>query len=93
MDLMMNLAEAFSLLNVIVIFGLLYVYARIIHRSRALYPIGLLIFASLLLMQNLVTAYSYVEMTQLFGESLVPYLLAISVLEFGGLIALTKVTF
>jgi hypothetical protein len=89
---MMGLAVAFSSLNVVVLAGLLYLYGRIIRRSRALYPIGLLIFASLLLLQNLLTAYSYVAMTPFYGESLLPYLLAISVLEFGGLLALTRIT-
>lgn len=88
----MDLAVAFSSLNVIVLAGLLYLYARITWRSKALYPIGLLFFASLLLLQNLVTAYSYVAMTPFFGESLLPYLLAVSVLEFGGLVALTRIT-
>ena len=92
MDLMMDLAIAFSSLNVIVLAGLLFLYARITWRSKALYPVGLLFFALLLLLQNLVTAYSYVAMTPFFGESLLPYLLTISVLEFGGLLALTRVT-
>jgi hypothetical protein len=89
---MMELAIVFSSLNVVVLIGLLYLYARIAWRSKAVYSVGLLIFASLLLLQNLVTAFSYVEMTPFFGEELLPYLLAISVLEFGGLLALTKVT-
>ena len=88
----MVLALAFSSLNAVVLAGLLYLYARITWRSRALYPVGLLIFASLLLLQNLVTAYSYIAMTPFFEGSLLPYLLAISVLEFGGLLALTRVT-
>ncbi len=89
---MMFLAVAFSSLNVIVLAGLLYLYSRITWRSRALYPLGLVFFASLLLLQNLLTAFSYVEMTPFFGEALLPYLLTISVLEFGGLVALTRVT-
>ena len=88
----MDLAIVFSSLNVIVLVGLLYLYARITWRSKAVYPVGLLIFASLLLLQNLVTAFSFIEMTSFFGEALLPFLLAISVLEFGGLLALTKVT-
>jgi hypothetical protein len=88
----MEVAVAFSSLNVIVLAGLLYVYARITRRSRALYPAGLLFFASFLLLQNLLTVYSYMAMTPFYGESLLPYLLAISVLEFGGLIALTRIT-
>lgn len=88
----MDLAIFFSLLNVAVLGGLIYLYARIVWRSRAPYPAGLLIFGSLLLLQNLVTSYSYLDMTPLFGEGLVPYLLVISVLEFGGLVALIRVT-
>ena len=88
----MQLAVGFSSLNSIVLVGLLAVYVRIAARSRALYPVGLVVFAGLLLAQNLTTVYSYVMMTPYFGESLVPYLLTISLLEFGGLIALAKVT-
>jgi hypothetical protein len=51
-----------------------------------------MLFASLLLVQNLVTAYSYLSMTPFFGEAVVPFLFAISVLEFGGLLALARVT-
>jgi hypothetical protein len=89
---MMDLAIVFSSLNVAVLIGLLYLYARITWRSRAVYPAGLLIFASLLLLQNLVTVYSYVSMTPFFGESVLPYLFAISLLEFGGLMALARIT-
>ncbi len=89
---MMDLAIIFSSLNVVVLSGLLYVYVRIAWKSKGLYSAGLLIFASLLLLQNVLMAYSYVSMTPFFGESVLPYLFAISILEFGGLVALTRVT-
>ena len=88
----MDLAIVFSSLNVAVLLGLAYLYLRIIRRSRAGYAVGLLIFAGLLLLQNAVTAYSYIDMTPLFGDSVIPYLAAISVLEFGGLVALARVS-
>ena len=92
LDLMMDMAVIFASLNVAVLVGLLYLYTRIAWRSRAVYPVGLIIFASMLLVQNLVTGYSYVMMTPFFGESVVPYLFTISLLEFGGLLALARVT-
>ena len=88
----MELAVGFALLNGIVLVGLLFLYGRITLRSKALYPVGLMIFASLLLVQNLVTAYSYISMTPFFGDAVVPYLFAISLFEFGGLLALARVT-
>jgi len=92
MALMMDLAAIFSSLNIVVLTVLLYLYARIAWRSKAVYTTGMLIFASLLLLQNVVTAYSYVAMTPFFGDSVLPYLVIISVLEFGGLLALTRIT-
>ena len=92
MDVMMELAVGFASLNSLVLAVLLYLYARIAWRSKALYPAGLLVFASLLLVQNLLTVYSYVSMTPFFSDSVVPYLFAISALEFGGLLALARVT-
>ena len=89
---MMDLAIVFSGLNIIILLGLSYLYVRVIWRSKAAYPVGLLIFSSLLLSQNFVTTYSYLSMTPFFGESVLPYLFAISFLEFGGLIALARVT-
>ena len=92
MALMMDLAAVFSSLNIVILLGLLFVYARIIWRSKASYPAGLLIFSLLLLFQNALTAYSYLAMPLFFGGTVLPYLLAISILEFGGLLALIRVT-
>ena len=92
MDAMMDSAVVFASLNVALLVGLLYLYSRIAWRSKAVYAVGLMVFASLLLVQNLVTDYSYLMMTPFFGESVVPFLFTISLLEFGGLIALAKVT-
>jgi len=92
LDLMMDLAVVFSSLNVVALVGLLYMYARIVLRSRALYPAGMMIFAVLLLLQNLLTAYSYLAMTTLFGDAVLPYLASISILEFGGLVTLTRLS-
>ena len=92
MALMMDLAVAFSSFNILILLGLLYVYARIVWRSKAVYPTGLMIFSLLLLLQNALTVYSYLDMTPFFNGGVLPYLLTISVLEFGGLLALVRVT-
>ena len=92
LDLMMELAIVFASLNVVVLVGLVYLYARIALQGKALYPVGLIIFAALLLLQNALTAFSYFSMTPFYAEGITPYLLAISLLEFGGLLALVKVT-
>jgi len=92
MALIMDLAIVFSFLNAVLLAVLLYLYARIAIRSKASYSVGLLLFAVLLLSQNLLVIFAYGSMGYLIGEAILPYLFAISLLQFGGLIALTRIT-
>ena len=93
MEPLIIVATVFAFLNVVLLLGLIYLYARIVVKTRAGYPVGLLIFAVLLLMQNLMTVYGYTMMTDFFGDKVYPVLIGITVTEFGGLLALLKVTF
>ena len=92
MTLFMDLSILFSGLNAVLLLVLLYLYARITLRTRASYSMGLLIFAILLLSQNLLVIFAYGSMGYLIGEAVLPYLLTISLLQFGGLLALTRIT-
>jgi hypothetical protein len=89
---MMDLAIVFSALNSVLLLVLLSLYLRIFLRRRASYSLGLMIFAAFLLVQNLMTAYSYASMTPHFGEGVLPFLFGMSLFEFGGLIALFRIT-
>jgi hypothetical protein len=92
MEPMLEAAVAFAAVNSAMLLALLFIYGKIVMRSRASDPIGLVFFAFLLLLQNLLTVFSYMAMWPLFTGEIVPYLLAFSVLEFGGLIVLLRVT-
>lgn len=88
----MEVAIIFSSLNAFILVALLYFYARIAVRSRAAHALGMMFFATLLLATSLLTVYSYSAMSPFFGSEALPYLSAISVLEFLGLAALLKIT-
>lgn len=88
----MEFAIVFSGLNACILAALLYFYVRIAVRSRAAHALGMTFFAVLLLATSLVTVYSYSTMSPFFGSEALPYLSAISVLEFLGLVALLKIT-
>jgi hypothetical protein len=89
---MMDLAIGFAGVNIILLGGLLYQYGRIFARSRAVYTAGLLIFAVALLFQNAMTVYAYFAMAPLFAEGVLPYLLAIAILEFASVGTVTAIT-
>ena len=88
----MDVAILFSGLNAAVLLALLYFYVRIAFRSRAAHSLGMAFFALLLLANSVLTVYSYSAMSPFFGSEALPYLSAISVLEFFGLAALLKIT-
>jgi len=92
MAIIMDLAALFAGMNVILLVGLMYLYGRIAWRTRAAFSVGLLVFSAFLFLHNSMTVYSYLSMEPFFGESVLPYLLATSALEFGGLAALLRIT-
>lgn len=88
----MDLAIVFSAGNSILLIVLMSLYLRIFIKQRATYALGLMIFAVFLLLQNLMTAYSYASMAPYFEEGVLPFLFVMSLFEFGGLIALFRIT-
>jgi len=88
----MDVAIAFSAANALILLALFYFYARIAVRSRAVHAYGMVFFALLLLATSILTVYSYFTMSPFFGPEALPYLSAISILEFVGLSGLLKIT-
>ncbi len=86
-DLLTTAVTAVAALNVLLTAVLVALYARTYARTRAPFTLGLILFAIAFLAQNALVAYSYGTMMPLFGGTLVPYLLAIGVLEAAGLVA------
>ncbi|MGI0091398.1 MAG: hypothetical protein ACREBS_06785 [Nitrososphaerales archaeon] len=89
---MMLVTVILSGVNSILLLFLLFLYSKIVMKTRAMYASGLMIFALLLLAQNLLAVYSYVAMQPFFGSEALPYLSGIAALELASLIALIRVT-
>jgi hypothetical protein len=78
--------------NVAVLIALLVLYARVYRSSKASFTVGLILFASLLMLHNVIAVYGYFIMEPLYAPALVPYFLAIHVAELGGLLVLLRIT-
>ena len=89
---MMQLAVALAGINSAILIVLLYIYGRIMFRTRAMYSVGLFVFAVLLLLQSLVTGIGYVAMESYFGDEALPMMSIVQGLELGGLIVLVRIT-
>ncbi len=89
---MMQLAVAFAGINSLVLIVLLYIYGRMMFRTRAMYSVGLFVFAVLLLLQSLVTGIGYVIMAPYFRDEALPLMSVVGGLELAGLIVLARIT-
>lgn len=92
MSIIMDTSAVVSVANIAILAGLLILYGRMYSNSKAQFTLGLIFFASLLLVQNVIGIYSYVTMAPFFAEAILPYLFAINIAELAGLGGLLKVT-
>ena len=92
METLMLLTVALSSINSILLVVLLILYGKIVLKTRAVHAIGLMLFALLLLAQNLLSVFAYVAMEPFFSSESLPYLLGIGALELASLAILLKIT-
>jgi len=92
LDTYATIATGMSFVNVILLAGLVYLYLRMVSKTRAGYTYGLMIFSGLLLAQNSGMVYVCGFLNDYYNWQLSPYFAAVSVLEFAGLLVLFRVT-
>ncbi len=83
-----------ALINAALLLGLTFTYARIFRETKAQFSLGLLIFALILLGQNLLAAYSFVTMSPFALEMapFLPYLFAVNIVQLCGILVLFRTT-
>lgn len=89
---LMDLSSLVSMANVAILIALLAVYGRIYSKTRATFTIGLMVFAGMLMLHNVLAVYAYFDMAKLYSDELLPYFAVIHIAELAGLLALLKVT-
>lgn len=86
------LTSIISIVNVALLAALITIYAKIYKTSRAVFTLGLLFFATMLMLHNIIAVYAYFAMAPLYSDELFPYFVAIHLAELAGIVALLKVT-
>ncbi len=92
MALLMDVSSVVSMINTVILVALLAVYANIYRKTGATFTIGLMVFAGMLMLHNIIAVYGYFAMAPLYSDDLLPYFVVIHIAELLGLIALLKVT-
>lgn len=89
---LMDVSSIVSMANMAILIALLAVYGRIYSKTRATFTVGLMVFAGMLMLHNVLAVYGYFAMAKLYSDELLPYFAGIHIAELAGLIALLKVT-
>lgn len=93
MDVWMGTINAvINITNLGLLSALIFTFAKIYRNSRTNFTLGLIFFCGLLMINSIISVYSYITMSMLFSDQLVPYLLAISIAEMAGFIIFLKIT-
>jgi hypothetical protein len=82
---MAEIVALFSLLNVILLIGLIWIYASGFRKIRAQFTLGLVFFAALFLVQNLIALYSFLTMFMYYASGVTGIVMAITIVQTAGL--------
>ena len=92
MEPVMTESTVVSGANMIALGVLIGVFAKMYSKTKAQLPLGMIFFAGLLFLHNLIGVYAYFSMMELYAAALLPYLLAVHVAELAGILILLKIT-
>jgi hypothetical protein len=92
MDIWMGINAFINVINLGLLSTLIVLFIKIYRSSRANFTLGLIFFSGLLMINSIISVYSYVTMSMLFSDILTPYLLAISLAEMAGIGIFLKIT-
>ena len=82
---MAQVAAFFSTVNVLLLIGLIWIYVGSFRKVRAQFTAGLLFFAALFLVQNLISLYSFLTMFMYYAAGVTGIVLAITIVQTAGL--------
>ena len=92
MEPVMTASTVVSGANMIALGLLIGAFAKMYSKTKAQLPLGMIFFAGLLFLHNLIGVYAYFSMMELYAAALLPYLLAVHVAELAGILILLKIT-
>jgi len=88
----MEISAGVAVVNVALLIALLIVYAKIYKSTRAVFTVGLMFFAGMLMLHNTIAVYAYFAMEPLYAVALLPYFVVVHIAELAGIAALLKIT-
>ena len=92
MAMLMNLTTILTALSALILASLLHVYIRNLRKIKSNFTLGLLIFALLFLIQNIVSLYFYLTMMDYYVPEVELHVFIFTLLQTIGFAVLLKLT-
>jgi hypothetical protein len=92
MDSISAILSAVSIVNMIVLGILMFIFSQMYRRTKAHLPLGMIVFSAMLFLHNVIGAYAYFAMSMLFSSEIFPYLLGVHIAELAGILIFLKIS-
>jgi len=81
-----------SIGNMIILGILIFIFGKMYSKTKAQLPLGMIVVAGMLFLHNVIGAFAYFSMEQLFSQDIFPYMLGVGIAELAGLLIFLKIT-
>jgi len=81
-----------SIANMMVLVVLICIFGKIYSKTKAQLPLGMIVVACMLFLHNVIGAFAYFSMDELFSYEIFPYMLGVGIAELAGLLIFLKIT-
>lgn len=92
MALLMDVTMYTAAIDALLLLALVAIYLRVYRDTHAQFSLGLTIFATLLLAENILAVYSFLTIASYIAEQFLPFLLTINVAQVLGVSVLLRTT-
>ncbi len=81
-----------SIANMVILGVLISIFGKMYVKTRAQLPLGMIVAAGMLFLHNVIGAFAYFSMDQIFSHEIFPYMLGVCIAELAGLLIFLKIT-
>ena len=92
MAMIMNITTTLTAISILALGGLIHVYIQNLKKIKSKFTIGLLVFALLFLIQNLISLYYYLTMMDYYSPEVEVHVFILTLLQTIGFLILLKIT-
>jgi len=81
-----------SIVNMAVLGILICIFGKMYAKTKAQLPLGMIVVAIMLFLHNVIGAFAYFSMDEIFSHEIFPYMLGVGIAELAGLLIFLKIT-